>query len=149
MLYVHVRSEVRTTSLIQSCLQAGQQVVVPYCEGQHLKLFRLHALQELKPGRFGIQEPPEELRTPKRIAQPADLDWIALPGLGFDRQGQRLGYGQGFYDRLLATVPATTTLAGLAYECQLFAFIPSQPHDVPLDLLITPSEVIRTGALRR
>lgn len=73
---------------------------------------------------------------------PASIDVAIIPGAVFDRCGHRLGYGGGFYDRFLARMAPQATRIGLAFSCQVVDQIPSLPHDVPMDLVITEQEVL-------
>ena len=142
MGYVDVRSEVRTRPFLAAALGASKRVVVPYCVGDHLGLFLLEKMEELAPGTFGILEPRQELRTlaHKRV-EPNRLDLVIVPGVAFDRRGARLGHGRGYYDRLLADVRPDTPLVALAFECQIFPQIPTEPHDVCMDKVITEKAV--------
>lgn len=88
----------------------------------------------LPPGAFGIPEPP--MQAP---ALPGNqLDFVVVPGLGFDSLGRRLGRGRGFYDRLLTGVRGFR--CGVAFDEQCVDVLPSEPHDVRVDCLLTPSQ---------
>lgn len=138
MAYVHARSEVRTESLIRELLAEGKTVVIPYCDGDDLIPWRLTDWSELAIGAFGILEPRAELRNvPQRRIEPVEIDLICVPGLAFDRAGNRLGSGRGYYDRLLPLLRDDAIKVGLAYECQIVPQLPTEPHDVPMDLVIT------------
>jgi len=142
MGYVHFRSEVRTRGLLAAALGEGKRVVVPYCLADRLGLFLLESIDELAPGTWGIPEPKVELRSlPNKQVDASRLDLVVVPGVAFDREGHRLGYGKGYFDRLLAHVRPDASLAGLAFECQLFPEIPSGPHDVAMDRVITEKAV--------
>lgn len=145
MVYVGYRSEVRTDALISQLLPAGKAVHVPWCDNDQLRLFRLESLSELQPGAFGIPEPPAELRhIPQRAGDACDLDVVVVPGIAFDRAGRRLGQGKGYYDRLLRDVRDDCILVGLAFDAQIVERVPVTSHDVPVDLIVTESEVIET-----
>lgn len=88
---------------------------------------------------FGVLEPGAE----QPLAQ--EIDTFVIPGLGFDRAGRRLGYGKGYYDRALRAWPAALRIAA-CYPFQLRPAIPHDEHDEPVDLIVTPQEVHRTGA---
>jgi len=149
MSYVHVRSEVRTQDFLRAALARGRRIVVPYCVGGDLGLFLLADMDELSPGTIGIPEPRAELRgRPEKRVDAAELDLVVVPGVAFDRRGARLGYGRGYFDKLLARVRPDTLLVGLAFECQVFPAIPVEPHDVCMDLVIT-EENVYTGQGRR
>jgi 5-formyltetrahydrofolate cyclo-ligase len=138
LMYVGVRSEVRTMHLLSDLLHTDKKIIVPYCRERMLGLFRLEALDELQPGRFGIPEPPESLRSlPHRTCEPESLDLLVVPGLAFDSSGHRLGYGAGYFDRLLQQVRPTATVVGLAFACQVVPSVPVDPHDAPVDCIVS------------
>lgn len=150
MFYVDVRSEVRTRNDLAAALQTGKRIVVPYCVDGELELFHLESMDELELGMYRILEPKVGLRTvaAKRI-DVKELDLIMVPGVAFDRRGGRTGHGKGYYDKLLEHARPDTPLIALAFECQLFAEIPMQSHDMFMDKVITESAVYdglgRTG----
>lgn len=145
LLYVNMREEVQTTDAIGAVLELEQEkeLFVPYCVGDDLHLFHLRDREELEPGAFGILEPKPSLRAiPKRRGQVEQMDLVVVPGVAFDRFGNRMGQGRGYYDRLLAPLAIRPLgerpeLIGLAFECQLFDFLPSEPHDIKMDRVIT------------
>ena len=143
LLYVHMSDEVQTRDAILVALKQGKEVFVPYCDGDDLRLFRLHDPDELEPGAFGILEPKPELRSHEHRHSPVDqMDLVVVPGVAFDYTGNRMGQGRGYYDRLLAPIAARPLgqrphLVGLAFECQLFDFLPCEPHDIKMDHVIT------------
>lgn len=145
LIYVSARSEVRTRETIAELLADRKSIVVPWCrDDEHLDLFHLHSLQDLVPGRFGILEPRADLRAdPHRVIAPTRLDLLLLPGAAFDRRGGRIGYGRGYFDRLLAQTRPDALKAGLAFDCQLVDEVPMGPHDVRLDVVVTEVGVYR------
>lgn len=144
LIYLDVRSEVRTRHALPDLLLQDKRIVVPWCENDRLRLFHLQAACELDRGAFAILEPRGDLRErPERIVEPAELDLIVVPGVAFDRRGGRLGHGMGYFDRLLAEARPDATLVGLAFECQLFDQVPLEAHDVRLDFIITESGIYR------
>ena len=90
----------------------------------------------LELGSFHIEEP-----TGDDVADVDDIELMIVPAVAFDRKGNRLGRGKGFYDRLLATSRATKI--GVGYEFQLLDSIPSEPHDVAMDMVITQKTLIK------
>lgn len=90
----------------------------------------------LELGAFHIEEP-----TGNEVVDPEDIELIVVPGVAYDRKGNRLGRGKGFYDRLLQTTKATKI--GVGYEFQMFDSIPVEPHDVKMDMVITQNTTIR------
>ena len=141
LIYVDVRSEVRTRQLIQSAL-TSKDVYVPYCHNQDLRLFRLKSLGELARGHFGIAEPTDEARDdPDRKGEISNIDIAIVPGVAFSQSGIRLGHGKGYFDRLLAGAPPELLSIGLAFECQVFDNLPSGPHDISIDVVVTEENV--------
>ncbi len=141
MFYVDARSEVRTRQALPAALASGKRIVVPYCVNNELELFRLTSMDELSIGMYGIPEPKAELRAlPGQKVEAAELDLVMVPGVAFDRRGARMGNGVGYYDRLLARVRRArpdARLVAVAFECQLFPEIPTQPHDIFMDAIVT------------
>jgi len=142
LFYVSFRSEVRTQEMLAEAWRGGKRVVVPYCTGGRLELVAIDDADELSPGTLGIPEPRPELRSrPERRVAPPEPDLIVVPGLAFDRLGNRLGYGHGYYDKLLPLVRPDAALVALAYECQLVDAVPRLTHDVPVNKIVTERAV--------
>ncbi len=148
MFYVDAGSEVHTRPLIDEVLrrglQHGRRVVVPYCHGDELRLFRLEDMAELAPGTLGIEEPLPRFRDlPEKSVGTAEIDLVLVPGVAFDPRGRRIGQGKGYYDRFLATLESRTKLVALAYQCQIFSSIPTDPYDFPIDIVVTEDNIYR------
>ncbi len=144
LFYVALEEEVQTRECLAAALAEGKRVLVPYCLGDDLGLFHLHHLDELEPRTFGILEPLEALRpAAERAVALAEVDLIVVPGVAFDEGGARLGWGRGYYDRLLRAEPARAWRVALAFDCQVFPALPVQPHDVRMDLVIAESATYR------
>jgi 5-formyltetrahydrofolate cyclo-ligase len=145
--YLDCRSELRTRQVLPQVLASAKTIVVPYCTvdeagANKLGLWRLESMDELIVGKWKILEPPRERwGTEGKEVDPRQLDLVIVPGVGFSRQGGRMGNGQGYYDRLLATVRPDCQLIGLCYECQLFDDLVVSPHDVFMDKVVTESAV--------
>ncbi len=138
LVFMHIRDEVRTTDLVAHLLQSGKKAVIPYCAGNNLELYHLTDLTELSPGVLGIPEPRPSLRSlAERRVTPEELDLLAVPGVAFDPGGGRVGYGRGYFDRLLRKLRAGAVSVGIAFQCQLFDRVPMESHDVPLDAVAT------------
>lgn len=139
--YVNFRSEPETDALIHRALAAGKVVTVPYTViGSHLLACRIkNPDKELHPGYCAIQEP-DPAKSPPVAA--AGIDLVLLPGSVFDLQGGRLGYGGGYYDRFLANEAPRALRIGLAFEKQMVAKLPLEPHDIPLHLLVTEERLL-------
>ncbi len=103
-------------------------------QGRKLTFHRVRSQDDLVIGAYGIREPKPDL--PK--AYPNCLDMIVLPGAAFTDEGDRLGYGGGFYDTLLAKLKPSVLCAGVCFSCQLLDSVPLAHHDRPVDMVITP-----------
>ena len=150
LFYIHVRDEVRTQFVILARLATGGECVVPYCLDRDLQLCRIVNFRELERGKYGILEPSLEVRSdPARKVEPTEIDVALIPGLGFSERGQRIGYGAGYYDRLLATLRKDCLKIGLAFDCQIVAHIPTDAHDVSVDWVVTESRMIDCDPIRK
>lgn len=138
-LYAPIQWEVDTSSVAVAALKAGKTVAFPVVAGDNMVLRRIASLDELEPGAFGIPEPP--LRN--EAVSPEAFDLIVVPGVAFDLRGNRIGYGKGYYDRLLHPLEGKGRLVGFCHDFQLVDSIAGEPHDVRLDLIITEKRVIR------
>jgi 5-formyltetrahydrofolate cyclo-ligase len=144
LCYVSFRSEVSTHPFLAKMEADGKRVIVPYCLRQRLELFCFDSLSDLVPGTLGILEPKPELRElSHRRSTVQELDLLVIPGLAFDRHGGRVGYGKGYFDRLLPEARPDALLAAVAFECQLVDAVPMQPYDVRVDAVVTENEVYR------
>jgi 5-formyltetrahydrofolate cyclo-ligase len=142
LLYVSYASEVGTSTLIEEAFARGKTVGVPYCVGEELGLFRLEDIRDLAPGAYDILEPrPALRRLAERRLEAEDLDLIVAPGVAFDACGRRLGHGKGYYDRLLARIRPETFLVAPAFECQIFDEIPTTCQDLPVDRVVTETNM--------
>ena len=137
LAYIDIKSEVRTKKELDFMLSIGKKIVVPYVSSNSLELFHLEDVTELEQGSFGVLEPVAELRTAKKRIVPGIINFAIIPGVAFDISGNRLGYGKGFYDRLLLNLAEDCLTVGLAYKCQIFDSIPTEDHDISLDKVIT------------
>lgn len=135
--YVSNAVEVDTHRLIARWLAEARTVAVPMVgEAGTISAHRIGALDALQPGRFGILAP----AAPDPLTQ--DPDVCIVPAIAATRQGHRLGRAGGYYDRYLAEHPRPVSVA-LIFEEQLVTSIPTEPHDRAVDIVVTPSELIR------
>ncbi len=141
MFYLSYRNEVYTQLMIRQAMRAGKRVGVPVVckDKKQLLICELHDLDnELHRGSFGILEPKPPFIHPLELAE---IEVVILPGVAFDELGHRLGYGGGYYDRLLKQAD-NQLLIGLAYESQIASAIPTLSHDVRVDMVVTEQRVI-------
>ena len=142
LFYVSMRSEVRTEQMIKQALKLGKRVVVPISDVKERELI-LSELKdfdkELEPGTFNILEPNKEFI---RKISPEELDLIIVPGVAFDKDGHRIGYGMGFYDKFLSSLKKRIPVVGLAYELQMVDDIPVHDKDVTMDKIVTEKGII-------
>lgn len=149
LLFASFGTELNTGELISACLRAGQDVVLPrICrDPRRLDLYTINDWQrDVRPGPWGIPQPIPE-RCPE--VMPRDVDFAFVPGVAFDLDGNRLGYGGGFYDMLLPQLRlalAAGAVVGLAFELQIVDTVPHKPKDVPVPLLATEKRIIHTTA---
>ena len=136
LFFASFRSEVETPPMIRRALDDGRRVALPKVKGNELALFEIREYEkDVSPGAWGIPEPLEKI-----CAAIDDVDIVIVPGLAFDERGHRLGYGAGFYDRLLASFSKMT--AALAFEIQIVKHIPAVEHDVPVKKIVTEKRII-------
>lgn len=137
MFYVDMRNEVMTKDAIKSAFEEGKRLVVPKVKkGRHLLAIEIHSLDELVSGTFGVMEPQSE-----EEITPYDIDMVLVPGVVFDKARNRIGYGAGYYDSFLPSLRSGVKKIAVAFEMQLVDFIPTEPHDIKMDLIITEKEI--------
>jgi len=144
-VYVSFRSEVETLTLIKTFLDLRKTVTVPITRVKEKRLDAIRITDpetDLAPGYCNIPEPREELCLRQKV-NPADIDVILLPGSVFDKRGGRFGYGGGYYDRFVSSIPGALRV-GLAFDLQIIDKAPLQDHDELLDLIVTETTVIKS-----
>lgn len=135
LAYADYNHEVMTRFLIEEAWKAGKDVAVPRVVGKDMVFYRLKAFDQLKPGYYGIPEPREG-----EIVHWEDALMI-MPGVAFDRENHRVGYGGGFYDRFLEKHPQIIRLA-VAFDFQILKEVPIEPTDIFPQMIVTEREVI-------
>ena len=130
MLFASLPDELPTHRVIERWARA-KNVFLPRVKGDDLEIIKFEP-GSLKQGSFDIMEPVGD-----DIVNPSVLDLVIVPGVAFDRHGNRLGRGKGFYDRFLARTHAVTI--AVCFDCQLVDYIPTEPHDLPAQHLVTKS----------
>lgn len=128
--YLPYNQEVRTVPMLERALKDGKKVAVPKVYGEEMKFLYLDDLNAVAKGYAGIPEPIAD----EPVAQD-ETALVLMPGLAFDPQGHRIGYGGGFYDKFLAAEPNHPTLA-LCYEFQMLPKLDVEDHDIPVDTVL-------------
>jgi len=127
MFYIALKGEVETKGMIEAAKNLGKIIAVPVCVKNRASLrpALLEAQAHLKKGPYGVSEP-----VVSRYLALKDLDLVVTPGLAFDKKGNRLGRGKGYYDRFLKQIPKDTPSIGLAFRMQILPLVPTSPSDV-------------------
>lgn len=128
--YLPYNQEVRTVPMLQHALADGKRVAVPKCYGDEMRFIYLEDLSQVEKGYCGIPEPIAD----EPIAED-ETALVLMPGLAFDPQGHRMGYGGGFYDKFLEKEPNHPTIA-LCYEFQMLEHLETEAHDIPVDTVL-------------
>jgi 5-formyltetrahydrofolate cyclo-ligase len=143
LMFASFGTEVDTSPLIAWALTEGKTVCLPrVLAPRHMAAFHVTDPDtHLLPGAWGIPEPREDLQ----VVAPDRLDAVVVPGAVFDTSGKRCGYGGGFYDTYLPLTRADTRWVALAFETQVIADLPCEPHDLAVSVVVTETRVIRAG----
>jgi 5-formyltetrahydrofolate cyclo-ligase len=142
LVYASKPHEVNTRVLIEHFIAQGKTVVVPIIEKdtKTLRLSYLHDPAVLQDSTFNVPEPVGH----EIPALPSDVKAVIIPMLAFDKKGNRLGYGSGYYDRFLSSHPHITRI-GLAFACQEVEEIPADATDAGMDIIVTDTTIIHCG----
>ena len=128
--YLPYNQEVRTVPMLEQALRDGKRVAVPKCYGDEMRFIWMEDLSKVEKGYAGIPEPVED----GPVADD-ETALVLMPGLAFDPEGRRIGYGGGFYDRFLAKEPDHPTLA-LCYAFQMLPKLETEEFDIPVDCVL-------------
>jgi len=132
MFYISHDGEVDTQKMIRASQKLGKIVAAPVCRrNRAIKPCLLGAGMRLKKGLYGIREPAVQ-----HFMNPKDLDLVIVPGVVFDKQGNRLGRGKGYYDSFLKKLSKRTASLGLAFDFQILPDLPTAAHDVSVDSVV-------------
>lgn len=145
LLFASFRSEVDMTGMINSTLAAAKRVILPKVDTGTgtLQLFEISSPDELAPGYMEIPEPPGT--ADRKLHDINDIDVVIIPGACFDERGNRVGYGGGYYDRLLSGLQKAIPVIAPAYEEQIVDGVPAETHDIRVGIIVTDRRVIRCG----
>ena len=128
--YLPYNQEVRTVPMLERAMADGKRVAVPKCYGNEMRFLYMEDLSKVEKGYANIPEP---IADEPVADDPTAL--VLMPGLAFDPQGHRIGYGGGFYDKFLAAEPGHPTLA-LCYDFQMLPHLETEEHDIPVDVVL-------------
>lgn len=145
--FASFRSEVNTLGQIKEALALNKRVILPRVakldnKTKGLKLYEIKDMADVSPGCMGILEPNTAEDRQRNIN---DVDFVVMPGVAFDSSCSRLGYGAGYYDKLLSGLKKQIPLVALAYEEQIVEAVPVEAHDVKIHRIITDKRTISCG----
>ncbi len=142
LLYHSIRKEIVTYDIIDFLLKMDKNVYLPYIseDKTEIKIGQIYSEDDLQLGAFGIKEPKTKNDIPVTM-----MDVIVVPGLIYSLDGFRLGYGGGYYDRLLEKANDTTVTIGLAYDSLLRDRLPIDNFDIPVKIIITEKQSLFIG----
>lgn len=137
-LILSKKFEVDTLEIIKKAWDEGKKVAIPKCipQGRKMEFYIFTSFEQTEVVYYGLQEPIVEQT---EYVQSAQIDTIVVPGLAFSKEGSRLGFGGGYYDRYLSTFHGE--ILSLVYECQLEENIPMEEHDIVIPKIITEKNV--------
>lgn len=128
--YLPYNQEVRTVPMLEQAMREGKRVAVPKCYGDEMRFIYMDDLSKVEKGYANIPEP---------IADDPVADdktaLVLMPGMAFTKEGKRMGYGGGFYDKFLAAEPDHPTVA-LCYDFQMVEDLPTEDYDIPVDCVL-------------
>jgi 5-formyltetrahydrofolate cyclo-ligase len=132
-------NEVNTMPIIEKAWREGKKVCVPKCNPTEktMTFRKIDSFEQLESVYFGLLEPIESVTEEVKAAE---IDLMVVPGIVFSKDGYRIGYGGGYYDRYLEDFTQLTL--SLAYSVQIAEQVPIEPHDIPVQMIITNEEVI-------
>lgn len=142
LFFLSKAGEVCTDEMIRQSLRMGKKVYVPLVdkEGLQLKITELPSMEiDFDLNEYGIREPGKKFL---HLVSPRVIDFVAVPGLAFDRKGGRLGHGVGYYDRFLKQISPTARRVALAFDFQVLDAVPREDFDVPVQNIITETRTI-------
>ena len=140
-IYLGFGSEINTIKYVEDFLQEGKKVIVPYTDMKNKVMYgiEINTLDGLKKNKFGILEPTDS----SEVFNKEDIDLIIMPGVAFDRSGNRVGYGGGYYDKFLSEINSDIPTIALAYDIQILEEVPSEKHDIKVHMVITEKDTIK------
>ena len=135
-------NEVHTEKVIRYALKCGKKVLIPITNRIEKRIYFSELRNfdlELTQGTFGILEPKKEFL--RVVDNPYETDLVLVPGIAFDENGNRIGFGKGYFDKFLEGIK-NTAIIGLAYDFQTIQSIPASEYDVPVDIVLTEKRIL-------
>lgn len=141
MSFISFSDEIHTHEIIKGSIKLGKSIVVPVTipKTREMKVSQVLDFSELEIGYYNILTPKKEFI---RFVDPNTIDLILVPGVVFARNGYRVGYGGGYYDRFFSKLNKEVKKIGLAFDLQIVDKVPTDSFDIPIDLIITEKEII-------
>lgn len=147
LIYLSKDGEVGTENLLGRAFELGKRVCVPVVdrESDELRISELPGPDvSFRLGAFGVREPAEEDLS---FVSPDQIDLVITPGLAFDRRGGRIGYGKGYYDRLLSRLGSQVPRIALAFDFQVLDSVPQDENDIQVDAIITEKSTMNCSGI--
>ena len=140
LTFLSFGAELPTGPLVEAILAAGKRLVVPFLVGGHMEAAPYRPGDAVLDSSYGAHEPAS--RAP---LDPTEVDLVLAPGLAFDRDGNRLGYGGGYFDAYLRRLRPAAARAAVAFHEQVLARVPAGPADERVQVIVTDREIVRCG----
>lgn len=142
MAFINFGSEINTRYIVENSINLGKSIVIPITvpETRELKVSKLLDYSELEVGHYNILTPKEEFL---RFVEPSTIDLVLVPGLIFSKNGYRIGYGGGYYDRFLSKLDSDVTKIGIGFDLQVQDQVPTDKYDIPVDFILTEKRLIK------
>lgn len=141
-IYLSFNNEVDTTIIVSYLIESGKKIVVPYTETKTVELIPLYINdlnENFKISSFGYSEPIKEKMEEARFE---DIDFVIVPGIAFDENKNRVGFGKGYYDKYLSKIKSGVKWVAIAYEYQVLKHVPSESHDIKMKMIVTEKRII-------
>lgn len=135
LVYLAINSEVDTKRLIHFLISSGKELFVPAFDNNRWLISKFSGFDNLEKGPYGILQPVDKSRVESKV-----IDVAIVPGIAFDKDGVRLGYGKGVYDRLLKNFKGIKI--ALAYDFQIVEKLPQEEHDLSVDFIISQQRLL-------
>lgn len=140
-IYISFSNEINTRNIIEKAFKDKKNIFIPkvYKDDKLMKAIKLNSIDELKKNSMGILEPIDD----SNYIEKENIDLIVVPGVVFDKECNRIGYGGGYYDRYLKDIKSKKNKIALAYDLQIVDKIESEVHDIKVDYIITNTRALK------